>query len=248
MKKKKVVVWEREEPSRQPALAALSRKRIVRAALELADTDGLDAVSLRNVASALGAGPMRLYGYVDSKEELLDLLVDEVYGRIVAKGPIRGDLRNALHVIARRTREISRAHPWFAALLSGRVHLGPNALAHLEASLAAIAPHFRSIDDALAALHATNAYTIGAIQLEASELRAERASGMKEKEWQDASWPWIERMIETGRFPTLAVVVRDAKHPPRDVEFERGLACVLDGISARTKSPKSPRRSRRRGS
>ena len=230
---KKSIVWEREEPERRAPLVTLSRKRIVRAALTLADKDGLDAVSLRNVAATLGAGPMRLYGYVDGKAELLDLLVDEAYARIDAQGAIRGGLRDALRTIAHRTRKVSREHPWFVSLLSGRIHLGPNALAHVEASLAAVAPHFDSIDDALDALRAVNAYTVGAIQLEASELRAEKSSGMNEKEWQNATWPYIQRMIETGKFPNIATVVRDAKHPSRDATFDRGLDRVLDGIESR---------------
>src|SRR3954470_10993059 len=71
-----MLVWERPEPPNRPVPAPLDRERIVRTAMGLADADGLEAVSLRKVAAALGVGPMRLYGYLDSKDELLDLMVD----------------------------------------------------------------------------------------------------------------------------------------------------------------------------
>ncbi|QRN98682.1 TetR/AcrR family transcriptional regulator C-terminal domain-containing protein [Archangium violaceum] len=207
----------------------------MRAAIALADKDGLDAVSLRKVGARLNAGPMRLYGYLSTKEELLELMVDAVYGEMASAGPIRGDWREALRTIARRTRQAAKKHPWFIELLGGRHHLGPNALAHSEASLAALSqtPGFEDIDAVLQAVGTVNAYVIGAIQSEASELRAERESGMNEAQWQNATWPYIQRMIATGRFPTLARVVREATHPSSDVRFDTGLECVLDGIAAR---------------
>ncbi|PTL81161.1 TetR/AcrR family transcriptional regulator [Vitiosangium sp. GDMCC 1.1324] len=229
------LIWERPEPASRPAPGPLSRDRIVRAAIELADTEGLAAVSLRKVAAALDAGPMRLYGYMSTKEELLELMVDAVYGEMVSEGPIRGEWREALRSIAHRTRRAAREHKWLIDLVAGRLHLGPNALAHLEASLAALSdtPGFEDIDAVMQAVGTVNAYVIGAIRTEASELRAELESGMNKTEWQNASWPYIQRMVATGRFPMLARVVRDATHPSFDVVFDKGLECVLDGIAAR---------------
>ena len=79
-----MVVWERPEPPGRPVLAPLSRERIVRAAIRLADADGLEAVSLRKVAAALDVGPMRLYGYIATKEELLELMLDAVFKKTSA--------------------------------------------------------------------------------------------------------------------------------------------------------------------
>ncbi|AUX39906.1 TetR family transcriptional regulator [Sorangium cellulosum] len=229
------LIWERPEPAVRPAPGPLSRDRIVRAAIALADAEGLAAVSLRKVGASLDAGPMRLYGYLDTKEELLELMVDVVYGEMASAGPIPGDWREALRTLAHRTRRAAREHGWFIDLLGGRPHLGPNALAYLEASLAALsgAPGFEDIDAVMLAVGAVNAYVIGALRGEANELHAELASGMNQTEWQRASDAYIHRMIATGRFPTLARVVQDATHPPADVLFDRGLDCVLDGIEAR---------------
>ena len=91
-----MLVWERPEPPDRPVPASLSRERIVRAAIRLADADGLAAVSLRKVAAALDVGPMRLYGYITTKEELLELMVDAVYAEI---RPAGDGWREALSVV-----------------------------------------------------------------------------------------------------------------------------------------------------
>ncbi len=229
------LVWERPEPLSRPAPGPLSRDLIVRAAIAIADEEGLASVSLRKVGSALDAGPMRLYGYLSTKEELLELMVDAVYGEMAAAGPIRGDWRKTLKTVAQRTRRAAAQHRWLVDLLGGRPHLGPHAMAHMEASLAALGhnPGFEDIDDVLQALGTVQAYVIGAIRGEASELRAAFESGLDETAWHHATSPYIERLIATGRFPTIARVVRDAKHPPFDTFFDRGLDCVLDGIATR---------------
>ncbi|MCW2859459.1 MAG: hypothetical protein JWP48_1167 [Actinoallomurus sp.] len=229
------LVWDRPEPPTRPAPTPLSRDRIVRAAIELADTDGLGAVSLRKVAAALDAGPMRLYGYLSTKDDLLDLMADAVYAEITPPDPAGDDWRGALRSLAHRTRQAARRHQWFVDLLGGRPHVGPNALAFLEASLAALdgAPGFDDIDTVMQAVGTVNAYVIGAIRGEITELRAERATGMNDQQWQTASGPYMSRMLGTGRYPTLVKVFQDATHPGADVTFDAGLGYVLDGIASR---------------
>jgi AcrR family transcriptional regulator len=229
------LVWERPEPPSRPAPTPLNRDMIVGAAIELADADGLDAVSLRKVAAALDAGPMRLYGYLSAKEDLLDLMVDAVYAEIPVDEPAAAQWRDTLRALAHRTRAAAHRHQWFADLLGGRPQLGPHALARMEASLAALdgAPGFGDIDAVMGAVHAVNAYVIGAIRSEIAEVRAERASGMDEQQWQHAAGPYLVRMLATGRFPTLAKVVENSTHPEADVVFDTGLDYLLDGIAAR---------------
>ena len=228
------LIWERPEPPARPAPSPLSRDRIVRAAIELADTGGLGEVSLRKVAAALDAGPMRLYGYVATKDELLDLMVDAVYAEITPPGPAAGDWRAALRSLAHGTRRAAHRHEWFADLLGSRPHIGPNALAHLEATMAPLdaAPGFDDIDAVMRASGTVHAYTLGALRAEIVERRAERDSGMTEHQWQSASGPYLSRMLATGRYPTLAKVVHDATHPDADTVFDAGLDRVLDGIAA----------------
>lgn len=229
------LIWERPEPPNRPAPSPLSRDRIVRAAIDLADTGGLGEVSLRKVAATLDAGPMRLYGYVATKDELLDLMVDAVYAEITPPEPTGNDWRATLRSLARRTRQAAHQHEWFVDLLGGRPHIGPNALAHLEAAMSTLdaTPGFNGIDTVMQAAGTVHAYTLGALRAETTERRAERASGMTERQWQTASGPYLTRMLATGRYPTLAKVIRDATHPDTDTIFDIGLDCVLDGIATR---------------
>ncbi len=125
----------------------------------IADKEGLGEVSLRKVAAKLNVGPMRLYTYTSTKEGLLELMVDSIYGEIAGNGPARGDWRKTLRSIAERTRQAAKKHPWFVDLLGRRPHLGPNALDHYEQSLAALSDvrGFENIDDALQAYGTVNA-------------------------------------------------------------------------------------------
>nr|WP_272209735.1 TetR/AcrR family transcriptional regulator [Marinicella sp. W31]MDC2875561.1 TetR/AcrR family transcriptional regulator [Marinicella sp. W31] len=226
-------IWERPEPVSRPAPVALSRDMIVRAAVAIADEKGMDAVSLRSVGGAMKAVPMRLYRYIATKEELVDLMIDHVYGETHIGGPDSVDWRDALKAFAFRTREVALRHLWFAALLGGRRHhRGPNALAHFETALAALSKvrGFEDINIIVKAMRTVQAYVIGAIQHEVSEIRLGAETGLNKAEWQQANWSSAERMINSGRFPTLSRFVLEADDVPAETLFKTGLDCVLDGI------------------
>ncbi|BCJ37921.1 TetR family transcriptional regulator [Actinocatenispora thailandica] len=223
-----MLVWERPEPPDRPVPAPLSRERIVRAAIRLADADGLPAVSLRKVAAALDVGPMRLYGYLDTKDELLDLMVDEIHAEI---RPVGDGWRQVLHSLAGATRQAVHRHEWLADLIGGRPALGPHALARGEAVVAAMGGV--DIDLVMPVVGAVDAYVIGVVRREIAERRAERSSGLDQRQWQRAFGPYLERTFATGRFPALASVVRDAAHLDAEETFRLGLDFVLDGVEAR---------------
>lgn len=222
-----MVVWERPEPPDRPVPAPLSRDLIVRAAIRLADADGLNAVSLRKVAGVLDVGPMRLYGYIDTKEELLDLMVDAVHAEI---RPAGDDWRAVLRSLAETTRQAVHRHEWLADLIGGRPQLGPHALARGEAVVSAL--DGVDVDVVMPVVAAVDAYVIGAVRREIAELRAERATGMNQEQWQASFGPYLERTFASGRFPALATVVRDAAHLDADETFRTGLDFLLDGIAA----------------
>ncbi|MFJ8430726.1 TetR/AcrR family transcriptional regulator [Kitasatospora sp. NPDC094019] len=222
-----MLVWERPEPENRPVPAPLSRERIVRTAIGLADADGLEAVSLRKVATALDVRPMRLYGYIASKDELLDLMVDAVHAEIRPTGE---HWREVLRTHAEATRRAAHEHEWLADLLGGRPQLGPQALAAGETLVAALGG--LHVDAVMPVVAAVKAYVVGAVRREIAERRAERATGTDEKQWQAELGPYLERTFATGRFPALATVVRDAAHHDADHTFRIGLAYLLDGIEA----------------
>jgi AcrR family transcriptional regulator len=223
-----MLVWERPEPPDRPVPAPLSRELIVRTAVELADEAGLEAVSLRKVAGALDVGPMRLYGYIATKDELLDLMVDAVHAEV---RPAGDGWREVLRSVAELTRQAVHRHEWFADLIGGRPQLGPNALARGEAVLAAL--DGIDLDLVMPVVTAVDAYVIGAVRREIAERRAERTSGMDHRQWQVTFGPYLERTFATGRFPALEKVVRDAAHLDADQTFRIGLDFLLDGISSK---------------
>ncbi|MET9252777.1 TetR/AcrR family transcriptional regulator [Streptomyces sp. NPDC003717] len=226
-----MTVWDRPEPPARPV--PLDRERIVAAAVALADEGGLAEVSLRKVAARLNAGPMRLYGFLATKEELFDLMVDEVKAEILpgAEEP-PGDWREALRGIAHRTRRTALRHPWLADLLGGRPALGPNGLAVTEATLAAL-DGLADADTVLRATETVSAYTTGAIRREIAGLRAERDTGLTDREWQRASGSHVTRLLATGRFPALARFVHEAAEVDAETSFTTGLEWVLDAVAAR---------------
>ncbi|MFF1544328.1 TetR/AcrR family transcriptional regulator [Streptomyces sp. NPDC058291] len=224
-----MTVWDRPEPPPRPV--PLDRERIVAAAVALADEGGLDAVSLRKVAARLNAGPMRLYGYISTKEELFDLMVDEVQAEILPEER-PGDWREALGVLACRTRQAVLRHEWLGDLLGGRPTLGPNGLAVTEAKLAAL-DGLADVDTVMRAVETVSAYVAGAVRREIANLRAERATGLSKRDWQRASGPHVTRMLATGRFPALSKAVHDATDVDAEASFATGLDWVLDAVAAK---------------
>jgi len=231
-------VWDRPEPPSRKALSQLSRERIVAAAVALADADGLDAVSLRKVGAALDAGPMRLYGYLSTKDELLDLMADAVHAEIAV--PADAGWREALQALATGIRAAALRHPWFTELAGGRPHIGPHAMALSEGVLSALdrSGSFAGIDEMMTALQTVNAYVVGSVRREVAERRVEQASGVTEREWQAASGPYMMRMLATGRFPTLARFIHDGVDRGPDDWFTQGLERVLDGLGGAYRASK----------
>ncbi|WP_328347055.1 TetR/AcrR family transcriptional regulator [Micromonospora sp. NBC_00421] len=224
-----MTVWDRPEPPRSPT--PLDRQRIVAAAIALADEGGLAAVSVRKVAARLDAGPMRLYGFISTKDDLLDLMVDEVHAEILPEQQ-PGDWREALRMHADRTRQAALRHEWLADLLGGRPTLGPNGLAVTEAKLAAL-DGLADIDTVMRAVATVSAYVTGAIRREVADLRAERATGLSKRDWQRAWGPHLTGMLATGRFPALSRAVHDAMDVDAETSFAAGLEWVLDAVAAK---------------
>jgi AcrR family transcriptional regulator len=211
---------------------ALSREKIAATAIRLADEHGLDGLSVRKIAKELGIGPMRLYDYVTNMAELLDLMVDAVYAR-VSEADRHPEWRATVLAIARATRVAALDHEWFSDVLGGRPHLGPHALAVGEATAAALsrAPGVRSLDDLQRAMGALNAFIIGTLRREITERRTARSTGTDEPAWQASLGPYLTRMFETGRYPTIARIVIDGAHLDAEEAFNHNLTTIVDGIT-----------------
>jgi AcrR family transcriptional regulator len=215
-------VWSRPEPERKPSL---SREAIVAAAMRLADSEGIDAVSIRRVAAELDARPMSFYKHLGSKDDLLDLMFDELAGKVLGE-PLPEDWREAMTVVAGRKRRLSLAHPWAITLYGRRPSVGPNVLRQLEQSVLALRPLTADLDRALRVVYAIDDYTMGHVTRELTFLVA--AAG----EWQRAVRPYLDRLAASGQFPALMPALGRPPAADGAESFAEGLAWLLDGIEA----------------
>jgi AcrR family transcriptional regulator len=227
-----MLIWERPEPIQRAAPGPLSRDSIVTAALEIADREGLAAVSFRRVAALLNVGAMRFYTFVESKEELLDLLIDSVFAEMLPARRGHKEWKYGVRSLALRMRSAALKHPWIADLLGGRPHLGPNALAYLEQVHRILRTAIHDIDSVALAARSVYSYVLGAVRSELSERQAESRSGQTKRAWQASQEPYLRRMIAYHRFVTLAEMMDQARDFSPEQVFDSGLETLLLGIEA----------------
>ncbi len=113
----------------QEARRPLTRERVLDGAVAIADASGLAALTIRALAASLGVKPMAIYHHVANKEEILDGIVDQVFGQIDLPAP-GGDWRAAMRERAASARAVLRRHPWAIALMESRTTPGPATLRH----------------------------------------------------------------------------------------------------------------------
>ncbi|MEU9987107.1 TetR/AcrR family transcriptional regulator [Streptomyces sp. NPDC048045] len=118
----------------QPARETLTRERVLRAAVELADAGGLETLSMRKLGEAVGVEAMSLYNHVANKEDLLDGMVDLVFGEVDLPTP-GDDWRQAMRQRAISMRHVLSRHRWAIGLMESRSHPGPATLRHHDAVL-----------------------------------------------------------------------------------------------------------------
>ncbi|GAA0459169.1 TetR family transcriptional regulator [Paractinoplanes deccanensis] len=231
------LIWARPERAAKGPAPSRSRGQIAEAAVALADAEGLDAVSMRKVAAALGIGTASLYGYVAGKDELYDLMVDRVEGEDGPPPPPSGDWRADLSGMAHKIRGSILRHPWMASVAAERPSFGPNSLAWNEYGLAALDDLGLTIDEMLIASEIVQAFVRGFATRELAEQQALQRAGLDAEEWGRVLAPYVESVERSGDYPRFSRVVRDAHvpHAPdrQDLIFATGLGHILDGLLKR---------------
>jgi AcrR family transcriptional regulator len=247
-----------QAPTRGPR-RGLELDRVVRAAVELADAEGIDAVSMRRVAERLEVGTMSLYTYVPGKGELLDLMLDAVYADRTESPEVTqaGDWRARLEAGAHEQWAFHHAHPWTLYIATGRAVLGPNELTWYERSIAVVADIGLPAREAVAVVGALSMYVRGAARDAAEAERAAQATGRSEEDWWHEREPILTEVWTAERFPVLTRVAAEGGFDvPDDTpnynlqfildDFEFGLQRMLDGIAAQVERARAPRPPRRR--
>ncbi|MGH4015677.1 MAG: TetR/AcrR family transcriptional regulator [Pseudonocardiaceae bacterium] len=210
---------------------------VVAAATELADRDGLEAVTMRRVAQALAVGAMTLYTYVPGKAELLDLMLDAAYARMPRADTTGKHWRARLVAIAEENRALFDTHPWAAAVSTLRPPLGPGLIAKYEHELSAL--DGLGLDDVEMDDCLTHLLTfVQASARAAADSRAARHdSALDDEQWWAANAPLLARVLDEQTYPlatrigTAAGTAHRSAHDP-DHAYHFGLHRILDGLAA----------------
>jgi len=206
--------------------AQLSRERVLGAAVALADREGIEALSMRNLGQEVGVEAMSLYNHVRNKEELLNGMVDIVFSEIDL--PAAGeDWPTAMRRRAISARHALKRHPWAIGLMESRAQPGPATLRHHDSVLRNLRLGGMSIEMAAHAYSLLDSYIYGftlneqSLPFDSSPAKVAEVAGN------------IMREMPAGEYPYLTeMAVEHAMKPGYDYgdEFEFGLKMIIDGL------------------
>ena len=210
-----------------------TREAVVATAVGVADAEGLSALTMRRVATALGSGTMSLYTYVSERDALLELMIDAVTGEQRLPPPT-GDWRADLAAFARAQRDLMRRHPWLPVALTGRRTLGPNALKALDHALALLEPSALPPSERLEAMALVSGFVAGHVGRETAQRQALGQTG-DVQEFVASNARYLAAAVASGTYPHLAEATAASGAEPTDADevFERTLARVITGLGWR---------------
>ncbi|MFE6049598.1 TetR/AcrR family transcriptional regulator [Kitasatospora sp. NPDC056446] len=233
-------LWTRPQRPRREQ-PALSREQIVAEALALLDSDGIEALSMRKLGARLNAGATSLYTHVANKDELLALVVDQVFSELPlpttdAAGGDPKVWRAAIEECAESLRDVILRHPWMVSVIGdvGMVYFGPSWMRLSEAFLALLESSGLDLAEANEAMGVVIGYTIGTATVEAAWLSALAKRGRDEQEWMDQLLPAVvEATKDHPRLHRLYTTEVDREIAAgRGTAFSNGVRMILDGIEA----------------
>ncbi|MFS0698397.1 TetR/AcrR family transcriptional regulator [Cellulomonas sp. 179-A 4D5 NHS] len=219
-------------PSASPRRPALSRARVIEAAVQVADAGGVTAVTMRRVAEHLGVEAMSLYHHVANKDVILDALVDHVFAEIDL--PSAGEeWRSAMHRRASSARAAIRRHSWALGLMESRRNPGHSTLRHHDAVLGCLRGAGFSVAEAAHAISLLDSYVYGFV-LQETTLPFQTSA-----ELEDVA-AGLQAAMPAGEYPHLTeLMVQHALRPGYAYadEFDIGLDLILDGLAHRLTAP-----------
>jgi AcrR family transcriptional regulator len=219
-------IWMRQERSAVGRPAQWSRAEITGVALRVADAEGLEAVSMRRVAAELGTGAASLYRYVETREDLLDLMTDAV-GAEYELAPPSGNWLADLIAFGEQARAVYRRHRWLAGLAMTRPVIGPNGIGLIEHFLTLVQGHPASIGAKMEAFGMLNGITA------AFALQEQADPGLQAR-----NLAYLGHALTSGGHPRLTALLSPQAQPPPPEEltdrYPDLIARVLTGLLAPT--------------
>ncbi|MFG3254586.1 TetR/AcrR family transcriptional regulator [Streptomyces sp. NPDC048172] len=223
---------ERPRPARGPK-PGLTLERIVVTAIDLANREGLGALSMRKVAGELGVGTMSLYRYVPGKGELIDLMVDHVNGPVEELEESRGlGWRATMEFIAESSWTLYTTNSWILQVNQARPILGPNSMAGFEYALEALEGLGLSGQEQVGLLVAIDNLVTGAARSHVLYQQAAQQSGVTDEEFWNTQGPYVERAMRDGAFPLMEALPEDSFAATGEQLMRFGLGALLDGFAA----------------
>lgn len=221
-----------------PGRTGLSVGALVAAGIEIADTGGLDAVSMRRVADHLGVSAMSLYTYVPARSDLVDLMVDAVLeGLYEGVDALSGPWPEAVRTMANARWRLLGAHPWLLDHGSARPVLGPHTLLAYEAELRPLDGIGLTDVEMDAVVTLVLSHVAGAARARTDVLRAADVSGTTDAEWWGRAGPALAQHVDEAHLPvssrvgTATGAAYDAATSPYHA-LAFGLERIIDGVAA----------------
>ncbi|HEU4948533.1 MAG TPA: TetR/AcrR family transcriptional regulator C-terminal domain-containing protein [Kribbella sp.] len=229
-------IWSRPRDA-APARETLTREQIVQMAMTTLDTEGLAGLSMRKLAAKLGAGATSLYWHVPTKVDLIDLLIDEVWGEIDVPDPELAGWRNGALLFGHSLRSAVLRHPWLPEVMYTRPSLGPNAMTLGSRGLVLFgAAGFTGLDIDYA-MSCVMSYVLGTASAEVAVQGEVRKAGQTLDEWA-AEMVRLAQATVADHPVMQESLRRRAGHDVSRVHTESfvfGLDTLLDGLEARLK-------------
>jgi AcrR family transcriptional regulator len=199
----------------------LSRERVLRAAVALADQSGIESLTMRRLGQQLGVEAMSLYNHMASKDDILDGIADLVLSDIDVP-PAGTDWKTAMRQRSISAHKVLLAHPWAAMLIMSRFNIGPGMTRYLDATLGRLRDGGFSIEGALDAWHTLDSHLYGFtlqqlnLPFEAGEARQVSAGVLSQ--------------LPVHEYPHVVEVITEIMRSGREENFEFGLDLILDGL------------------
>jgi TetR/AcrR family transcriptional regulator, tetracycline repressor protein len=198
---------------------------VLEAARRIADSEGVDRLTMRRLAAELGVTPNTLYTYFPHKEALLDALIDDLLAGVDAGDPAEGDWRDGLVRVMDSSRRLLLAHPQLASVIIARPGLGPNATRLGELTLELLGRGGLEGERAVEALRVLLVYSLGFAAFQAPRRQSHSGARSARAEATFAGLP-------EDRFPRMHGLARQLAGPTTDHQFHTGLRWLLQGIAA----------------
>jgi AcrR family transcriptional regulator len=216
----------------------LTRERVVTEALAVIAHDGVQALTMRRLAARLGVVPGALYRHVNNKQQLQDLVLDNVLAEVDLHLDPAMDWTNQLKVLARRLRQVLEDHPGVAEILKTRDPLGPHSLALAEALLAPLVAAGFGDHQAGLAFFVLVDYTIGFAVGSPASVNEQRVRDPATR----AQLHRFLRSLPPDRFPALVALGEHVWADNRDQRFTAGLQVLVSGLEHTRNSPTAEER------